>query len=235
MKIHLNRYCGSISKSRTSNVCNGRTCNIPVRRPRTITPVSGIKKEQEWQPPPPQYGRELMGNAEKDHPLRWTVVAHLHSLFGTSPILCTLLWGGGLLILVMPQCQGLPGPSIYIGQFATIGTKTLDTTVTGADDKMLTRKWVWLFGNAISSLHAKIILCDNRFNGATGLLPNHMVSVDGTHCPTRRLVHFGPVGNPLRQEELQFVMKFAFPFHTRPHHLGEWSFPGRRLARSRNF
>jgi hypothetical protein len=34
------------------------------------------------------HGRDLMGNAKKDHLLQQTDVARFHSLFGTSPILC---------------------------------------------------------------------------------------------------------------------------------------------------
>ena len=39
------------------------------------------------------HGREIMGNAKKDHLSQQTVVAPFNSLFGTSPIVCKHLWG----------------------------------------------------------------------------------------------------------------------------------------------
>jgi hypothetical protein len=58
----------------------------------------GSKKNKNGSPRPPMaapspavflsHGRELMGNAEKDHLLQRTEVVRFHSLFRTSPILC---------------------------------------------------------------------------------------------------------------------------------------------------
>jgi hypothetical protein len=69
------------------------------------------------------------------------------------------------------------------------GTETLNTTVTGADEKTF-RKWFWLVVVAISNLHAEVIVWNNRLNGATRLLPIHWVSVDGSHCPIQKVSPF---------------------------------------------
>jgi hypothetical protein len=130
-----------------------------------------------------------MGNADKDHLLQRTVVARFHSLFGTSPILCTHLWGRldpHVEMSMAARAKHLLWALLFLRHY---GTETLNTTVTGADEKTF-RKWVWLFVFAISNLHAEVIVWDNRFNGATGLLPNHLVSVDGTHCPIQEVSPF---------------------------------------------
>jgi hypothetical protein len=136
------------------------------------------------------HGRELMGNAEKDPLLaQRTVVARFHSLFGTSPILCTHLWGRLDLhveILRAARAKHLLWALLFLQHYAS---NTLHTTIAGADEKTF-RKWVWMFVVIISNLHAKVIIWDNCFNGATRLLPNHMVSVDETHCPFQEVGPF---------------------------------------------
>jgi hypothetical protein len=75
--------------------------------------------------PPPAvfllHGRELMGNAEKDHLLQRTVVARFYSLFGPSPILCTHLWGRldpHVEILMAARAKHLPWAFLFLRHYA---------------------------------------------------------------------------------------------------------------------
>jgi hypothetical protein len=138
-------------------------------------------------------GRDLMGNAHRDHLLQRRVVARFHTLIGTSPILCSHLWGR---LDPTVEISGAARPKHLLWALLFLrhyGTEILNSTVTGADEKTF-RKWVWLFVNSISNLHAEVILWGNRFNGATdpATLPGHTVSVDGTHCPIQEVHPFWP-------------------------------------------
>jgi hypothetical protein len=137
------------------------------------------------------HGRELMGNVEKETPCcneQWWLV-----FIPCSALLpfCALIFGGGVLIL-MWECRWLPGPSIYFGRFsffAPIWDRDLEYYCHRSR-----RENVQEMGLVVCRRHFQPSCRGNSLGQplqwATGLLPNHLVSVDGTRCRIQEVSPF---------------------------------------------
>lgn len=75
------------------------------------------------------------------------------SLFGTSPAMCSLMWG--MLLEDLPE-GGKPKHLLWALIFLkTYGTEHVMRACIGADEK-ISRKWIWQFVEAIANLDVVI-------------------------------------------------------------------------------
>ena len=126
-----------------------------------------------------QVGKDIMGRAQERPGMvsnrRW------RSLFGTSPLVCSILWGH----IDPPNNRALPPNAefkhlmwglIFLRDYNVEENHSL---LTGVDEKTH-RKWQWLFVDEIAMVEYKVILWENR--RVDDILNDALTSVDGTDC-----------------------------------------------------